>query len=57
MYYIPRSWNRLSSRAVSRGMVMPVTVEYLAVWDADLRALTDGLVWLFQRPIVSRRVV
>ena len=31
-------------------MVMPVTVEDLAGWDADLRALTDGLGWLFQRP-------
>lgn len=31
-------------------MVMPVAVEDLAGWDADLRALTDGLGWLFQRP-------
>jgi len=31
-------------------MVMPVTVEDLAGWDADLRALTDGLGRLFQRP-------
>jgi len=31
-------------------MVMPVTVEDLAGWDADLRALTDGLGWPFQRP-------
>jgi SRSO17 transposase len=31
-------------------MVMPVTVEDVAGWDADLRALTDGLGGLFQRP-------
>lgn len=31
-------------------MVMPVVVQDLAGWDADLRALTDGLGWLFQRP-------
>jgi len=31
-------------------MVMPVTVEDLAGWDADLRALTGGLGGLFQRP-------
>ena len=27
-----------------------MAVEDLAGWDADLRALTDGLGWLFQRP-------
>jgi SRSO17 transposase len=31
-------------------MVMAVTVEDVAGWDADLRALTDGLGGLFQRP-------
>jgi SRSO17 transposase len=31
-------------------MVMPVVVEDLVGWDADLRALTDGVGWLFQRP-------
>lgn len=31
-------------------MVMPVAVEDLARWDADLRALAGGLGWLLQRP-------
>jgi hypothetical protein len=30
-------------------MVMPVAVEDLAGWDADLRALTNELGWLFDR--------
>jgi SRSO17 transposase len=31
-------------------MVEVVTVDDVAGWDADLRALTDGLGWLFNRP-------
>src|SRR6266487_3525084 len=32
------------------GMTEIVTVDDIAAWDADLRALTDGLGWLFHRP-------
>src|SRR5215475_9126833 len=31
-------------------MVEIMTVEDIAGWDEDLRALTDGLGWLFNRP-------
>jgi hypothetical protein len=31
-------------------MVEIMTVEDVAGWDEDLRALTDGLGWLFNRP-------
>ena len=31
-------------------MVKPVTAQDIAGWDADLRALTDGLDSLFHRP-------
>jgi hypothetical protein len=31
-------------------MVKPVTAQDIAGWDADLRALTDGLSSMFNRP-------
>jgi len=31
-------------------MAEVVTVEDITGWDADLRALTDGLGWMFNRP-------
>ncbi|WP_255360989.1 hypothetical protein [Kutzneria sp. 744] len=32
------------------GVAEVVTVEDITGWDADLRALTDGLSWMFNRP-------
>src|SRR6266566_7934427 len=32
------------------GMTKIATVDDIATWDADLRALTDELGWLFHRP-------